>query len=147
MFSASPVPASTGLQTPRPPFSPRALAQLSGMGAHVDTFLVETHHHLTEDALNCSNKNQHILSPYRGDQAEGFHLILIFSKPIRKHFPLSQVREGTCLRVTQQVSLELVFQVTSDSKAYTAASARIPFLPPAVSWVGSTESRTMVLAQ
>lgn len=60
---------------PEQVFRPRTLAQLSGMGAHVDTFLLETHHHLTEDALNCSNKNQHILNPYRADQADKRHFI------------------------------------------------------------------------
>ena len=75
LFSASPVPARTSCKQNKSsdphlqPLSPRALAQLSGIGAHVDTFLVETHHHLTEDALNCSNKNQHILSLYGGGGA------------------------------------------------------------------------------
>lgn len=75
LFSASPVPARTSCKQNKSsdphlqPLSPRA--QLSGIGAHVDTFLVETHHHLTEDALNCNNKNQHILSPYAGGGGGG----------------------------------------------------------------------------
>ena len=63
------IPARTFLYTERvsrppfaAPFSPRTLAQPSGMGANVNTFITETHHRLTEGALNCGNKNQHNFS-------------------------------------------------------------------------------------